>query len=92
LKKGIRHGRSGILSTHAHITPRHGPDHFRMKYWSQAIQSRAAKSGEDAYRALAEKAVSAQQDNATALSAIQADVAKLSGSLSTVETILKQVG
>ena len=65
---------------------------FGMKYWSQAVQSRAAKSGEDAYRALAEKAVSAQQDNATALSAIQADVAKLAGSLSTVENILKQVG
>lgn len=65
---------------------------FGMRYWSAAVQSRAAKSGEEAYRALAEKAVAAQQDNATALSAIRADVAKLSGSLSTVEDILKQVG
>jgi hypothetical protein len=65
---------------------------FGMKYWSQAVQSRAAEAGEEAYRALAERAVSAQQDNATALSAIRADVAKLSGSLTTVEDILKQVG
>jgi hypothetical protein len=63
-----------------------------MKYWSQAAQSRAVKSGEEAYRALAETAVATQQDNAIALSAIQANLAKLSGSLSTVENILKQVG
>jgi hypothetical protein len=65
---------------------------FGMKYWSAAVQSRAAKCGEDAYRALAERAVAAQQDNANALSTIRADVAKLSESLSTVENILKQVG
>ena len=65
---------------------------FGMKYWSAAVQSRSAKVAEEAYRALAEKAVAAQHDNATALSAIQADVAKLSGSLAAVENILKQVG
>jgi len=65
---------------------------FGMKYWSAAVQSHAAKVGEEAYRELAEKAVAAQRDNATALSAIQADVAKLSGSLAKVENILKQVG
>ena len=64
---------------------------FGMKYWSAAVQSREAKVGEEAYRALAEKAVAAQEDNATALSVIQAEVAKLSGSLTTVENILKQV-
>jgi len=65
---------------------------FGMKYWSAAVQSHAAKVGEEAYRELAEKAVAAQRDNATALSAIQADVARLSGSLAKVENILKQVG
>jgi hypothetical protein len=65
---------------------------FGMKYWAAAVQSRAAKFGEDAYRALAEKAVAAQQSNATAPSAIQVEVAKLSGSLSRVENILSQVG
>ena len=65
---------------------------FGMKYWSAAVQSREAKFGEEAYRALAEKVAAAQEDNATALSAIQAEVAKLSGSLATVENILKQVG
>lgn len=63
-----------------------------MKYWAAAVQSRSAKSAEEAYRGLAEKAVAAQHDSATALSAIQADVARLSGSLATVENILKQVG
>jgi hypothetical protein len=65
---------------------------FGMKYWSAAVHSRAAKAGDDAYRSLAEKAIAVQQDNAAALSAIQADVARLSGSLANVENILKQVG
>jgi hypothetical protein len=65
---------------------------FAMKYWSQAVQSRAAEAGEEAYRALAERTLAAQQDNATALAGIQADVAKLFGSLSAVENILKEVG
>lgn len=65
---------------------------FGMKYWSEAVQSHSARVGEEAYRELAERAVAAQRDNATALSAIQAEVAKLSGSLAAVEKILKQVG
>ena len=65
---------------------------FGMKYWSAAVQSRAAKVGEESYRELAEKAVAVQRDNATAISAIQADVAKVSRSLASVENILKQVG
>jgi uncharacterized membrane protein len=65
---------------------------FGMKYRAAAVQSRAAESGEEAYRALAEKAVATQQENAAALSAIQADVAKLSGSLAAVESMLKEVG
>ena len=65
---------------------------FGMKYWSAAVQSRATTASEEAYRALAEKAVVAQQSNAAALSAIQAEVARLSGTLTNVETILKQVG
>ncbi|HEX5258211.1 MAG TPA: hypothetical protein VFW35_05455 [Sphingomicrobium sp.] len=65
---------------------------FGMKYWSEAVHSRASKFGEEAYRALSEKAVAAQQDNVAVLSAIRADVAKLSGTLATVENILKQVG
>jgi hypothetical protein len=65
---------------------------FGMKYWSAAVQSHAAKVGEESYRELAEKAVAVQRDNATAISAIQADVAKVSRSLASVENILKQVG
>lgn len=65
---------------------------FGMKYRSDAAQSRAAKLNEEAYRSLAEKAVAAQQENAAALGAIQSHVARLSGSLSNVESILKQVG
>ena len=65
---------------------------FGMKYWSQAMQSRAAEARDEAYRALAEKAVAAEQDNATALSGIRSDIAKLCASLATVEKILKQVG
>ena len=64
---------------------------FGMKYWSSAVQSRAMKAGEDAYRALSEKTVVAQQDNATALAAIRADVAKLAESVKAMENILKQV-
>ncbi|HTC14610.1 MAG TPA: hypothetical protein VK695_02285 [Steroidobacteraceae bacterium] len=65
---------------------------FGMKYWSLAVQSRAMKAGEDAYRALSEKTVVAQQDNATSLEAIRADVVKLTESVKAIENILKQVG
>ena len=65
---------------------------FGMKYWSSAVQSRAMKAGEDAYRGLAEKTVVAQQDNANSLAAIRADVVKLAESVKAIENILKQVG
>ena len=65
---------------------------FGMKYWSSAVQSRAMKAGEDAYRALAERAVLAQQDNATSLGALKADVVELAESVKAIEHILKQVG
>jgi len=64
---------------------------FGMKYWSAAKQARATQASEDAYRALAERSAAAQQDSASALAAIRADVAKLTESLAAVENILKQV-
>lgn len=65
---------------------------FGMKYRSAAVQSRALKASEDAYRSLAEKAAAAQRDNATVLASLRADVARLSEALASVEHILKQVG
>jgi hypothetical protein len=65
---------------------------FGMKYWSLAVQSRAMKSGEEAYRVLSEKTVVAQQGNANSLEAIRADVVKLTESVRAIESILKQVG
>jgi hypothetical protein len=64
---------------------------FGMKYFSALFQARARLANDALYRALAEKAVTAQTENQAALSAIRADLAKFAGSLATVEKILQQV-
>jgi len=65
---------------------------FGMKYWSQATQSRATQASADAFRALSEKAIAAQQDSAASLEAVRADVVRLTASINAIENILKQVG
>lgn len=65
---------------------------FGMKYGSAAVQAWATKSGEQQYRALAEQALAVQQENAATLASMKHDLVKLSASVASVETILKQVG
>ncbi len=64
---------------------------FGMKYFSAAFAARARLANDDAYRALAEKALAASSDNQASLTAIQAELAKVSASLAAVEKVLKQV-
>ena len=64
---------------------------FGMKYFSALFQARARLANDALYRALAEKAVSAQAENQATLTAIRADLAKFANSLATVEKILQQV-
>ena len=64
---------------------------FGMKYFSALFQARARLANDALYRALAEKAVTAQAENQAALAAIRADLVKFAGSLATVEKILQQV-
>jgi hypothetical protein len=60
---------------------------FGMKYFSAVFQARARLANDGMYRALAEKAVSAQSD----LIAIRAELSKVTASLATIEKILQQV-
>jgi hypothetical protein len=64
---------------------------FGMKYFSALFQARARLANDGLYRALAERAVTAQTENQVALSAIRADLTKFAGSLAAVEKILQQV-
>jgi len=64
---------------------------FGMKYFSAAFAARARLANDDAYRTLAEKALAASSDNQASLTAIQAELAKVSASLTAVEKVLKQV-
>jgi hypothetical protein len=65
---------------------------FAMKYISAAFAARARLANDGAYRALAETATAAQAQTQASLTAIQADLARLSASVAAVEQILKQVG
>lgn len=64
---------------------------FGMKYFSAAHQTRSRAMGEDAYRALAEKAVATQLDSAASLSAMQTELSEIKAHLAAVEKILKAV-
>ena len=64
---------------------------FGLKYFSALFQARARLANDALYRALAEKAVTAQAENQAALSAIRADLTRFASSLATVEKILQQV-
>ena len=65
---------------------------FGMKYVSAAFAARARIAADEAYRALAERAVATQAENGAALAAIQAELGKVGSSLAAVEKVLKQVG
>ncbi|HTV84150.1 MAG TPA: hypothetical protein VME63_02025 [Dyella sp.] len=64
---------------------------FGVKYISGMIQAWAAGASDKQYRALAERTAAAQLESQKALSAIQAELAKMASSLGEIEKILKQV-
>ena len=64
---------------------------FGMRYISAVQQAKARLANEDAYRQIAAKAVSAESENVTALSSIQATLADVKTRLAAIEKILKEV-
>ncbi|MFL6660424.1 MAG: hypothetical protein ACJ8GW_20220 [Massilia sp.] len=64
---------------------------FGMRYTSAVLQARARFGHDEAYRALAEKAVASQAEAATALAAMNTNLADLKARLATVEKVLKEV-
>jgi hypothetical protein len=64
---------------------------FGMRYYAAVQQAKARLANDDAYRAIAEKAVSAQADTANALAAMNVTLADLKSRLAAVEKILKEV-
>ena len=64
---------------------------FGMKYFSAALGARASQAREDAYRALAAKAVTAQAESAGLLAAMQSELSEIKARLMSVEKILKAV-
>lgn len=64
---------------------------FAMKYFSAAYQARQKARADEAYRALAEKAATAQSENTASLSAMRADLASVATRLAAIEKILKAV-
>jgi len=65
---------------------------FAMKYASSYAAARARLAEENDFKALAEAHASDLAQVTASLKAIEADVARQGRSLSSVETILKQVG
>jgi uncharacterized membrane protein len=64
---------------------------FGMKYFSAARRDKAGVTREDAYRELAEKAVSVQAANATSMAAVCADVSEMKLRLTAIEKLLREV-
>lgn len=64
---------------------------FGMKYFSAIQQARARRAGDEAYRDIAAKAVSAQDETLAALAAVNANLADLKARVATVEKILREV-
>lgn len=64
---------------------------FGMRYYAAVQQAKARLANDDAYRQTAEKAAAAQADTASALSAIQTELADVRMRLIAVEKILKAV-
>lgn len=64
---------------------------FAMKYRASAREAQARILAENAYGALAAKAVATQAESATTLSAVQSDLSEIKARLAAVEKILKAV-
>jgi len=64
---------------------------FGLKYISAVFQARSRLTSENAYRELAEKAVTVQAETAASLSSIQTELAQTRIRLAAVEKILKEV-
>jgi hypothetical protein len=65
---------------------------FFMKYVSAVLQARVRLGQDEAYRAVAAKAATAQQDAAATLASFGDALADLKSRLITIERILKDVG
>lgn len=64
---------------------------FGIRYVQARVVAAADAANTDAYRKLAADAVTAQRDNAAALSAIQTELAEIKARMASVETVLKAV-
>ena len=64
---------------------------FALRYFAMSKQARAKIASDEAYRALAEKAVGAQSQSAQAFAALQTDLSALKASVAAVEKVLKTV-
>ena len=64
---------------------------FGMRYFAKVQQAKARLANDDAYRQIADRAVSTQSETATTLSALQSTLADVSVRMAAVETILKAV-
>ncbi len=65
---------------------------FFMKYVSEVLQARVRLGQDEAYRAIAGQAATAQAEAATALASFGEALADLKSRLITIERILKDVG
>ncbi len=65
---------------------------FGMRAAAAMVQARARLADDHAYRVMAQKAVAAESELATALSAIQAAMADVRQRVAAIETVLKDVG
>ena len=64
---------------------------FGMRYVSAVLQARARYANDEAYRQIAEKAVTAQSEAAAVLASIQSTLTDVRTRLAAVEKILKDV-
>ena len=64
---------------------------FAMKYFTVARQARLQLAGEDDYRDLAERAIKAHEQSATALASLKQSVSEMGARLASIEKVLKEV-
>jgi hypothetical protein len=64
---------------------------FFMKYVSAVLQARVRLAQDEAYRAIATKAASAQAETAAAVSALGSTLADIQSRMTALEKILKEV-
>jgi hypothetical protein len=65
---------------------------FGMKYISGARQTRLRLAGEDQFRLMAQKAIEAQTVTAEALTTARTEIADVKRRLTSIETMLREVG